>query len=417
MSGQEAKKVHVIRQVLSRILKQNKAAEILGMCVRQVRRLVQRVKQEGDVGVIHRARGKESARRITQRVRQRALDRCRGRYAGFGPTLISEKLAEEEGIKLSKETVRKWLKEGGIEYERRKGRKHRNQRQRRTHRGEMLQMDGSHHDWLEGRGPKMVLMGCIDDATSTAFGRFFSHEGTTPAFDVFKRYCRRYGVPCSVYLDRHTTYKSNKKLTLEEELAGIEGQSQFERAMQELGVEVIHANSPEGKGRVERLFNTLQDRLVKEMRLEGIQTESEANRFLPTFFHKLNLKFSVEPLEKADFHRSLPEAGLLNSILAIKALRRVRRDFTVTYNAQIYQLLNPTAAKWVTIHQLINGQIRISYEQTFLRYKRLPAILKKTVKSPLTLPQKPAIPTPGHPWRRFGWLKGNVPPQQTPSTR
>jgi transposase len=414
MSGQESKKLHVIKQVLSRYLRQSKAAELLGICIRQVRRLMKRVGEDGDRGVIHGSRGKTSNRRICKEVRQRVIGQCLERYIGFGPTLVSEKLAEETEIKLSRETIRKWMREEGIEYGRRKRPKHRQYRQRRPHFGEMLQMDGSHHRWLEERGLELVLMACIDDATSTAFGRFFSYEGTTPAFDVFKRYAKRYGLPCSVYLDRHTTYKSNKKLTVEEELAGVEGQSQFERAMKELGVEVIHANSPQGKGRVERLFNTLQDRLVKELRVQGINTEAEANKFLPSYWHRFNLKFSVDPFAAADFHRPVAKIGILDSSLSIKTPRRVRRDFTVVYNNRQYQLLQFTPAKWVTLHQLINGQIRISYDHKFLRYKTLPLRAKKELKPALRRPQKPVIPAPEHPWRRFGWLKGNIPPQQSP---
>ncbi|HSP06185.1 MAG TPA: ISNCY family transposase [Acidobacteriota bacterium] len=411
---QESKKYHVIKQVLNRYLRQSKAAELLGVCVRQVRRLVKRVREEGQRGVIHRSRGRASSRRISKEIRRGVVGQCLERYVGFGPTLVAEKMCEEANIKLSRETIRKWMREEGIEYGRRKRPKHRQYRQRRAHFGEMLQMDGSHHRWLEERGPELVLMACIDDATSRAFGRFFTYEGTRPAFDVFKRYAKRYGLPCSVYLDRHTTYKSNKKLTVEEELAGVEGQSQFERAMKELGVEVIHANSPQGKGRVERLFNTLQDRLVKELRIHGIDTETGANKFLPSYWHRFNLKFSVDPFAQGDFHRPVTKAGILDSFLCIKTPRRVRRDFTVVYNNRQYQLLQFTPAKWVTIHQLIDGRIRVGYDQKFLPYKILPLPAKKEPTPALRLPQKPVTPAPEHPWRRFGWLKGNIPPQQPP---
>jgi hypothetical protein len=191
------------------------------------------------------------------------------RYPDFGPTLATEKLLEVDGIRLSDETLRKWLIEIGMWKKGRKRSAYRQWRPRRACFGEMVQLDGSHHDWLEGRGSKLVLMAYIDDATNMTYARFYDYEGTMPAMDSFKGYVRIYGLPISVYLDRHTTYKSSKKLTEWDDVDDIEFLSQFERALKELGVEVIHALSPQAKGRVERLFGVLQDRLVREMRVTG----------------------------------------------------------------------------------------------------------------------------------------------------
>ena len=171
----------------------------------------------------------------------------------------------------------KFVFEAGFWKKRRKLSGFRQWRPRKECFGQMVQMDGSHHDWLEGRGPKLVLMGYIDDATNRTYGRFYDYEGTLPAMDSFREYVKKYGLPMSVYLDRHTTYKSSKKLTEWDEVEGIEFLSQFERALKELDVEVIHALSPQAKGRIERLFGVLQDRLVKEMRLAGITTKEQAN--------------------------------------------------------------------------------------------------------------------------------------------
>jgi len=195
---------------------------LLGVSDRQFRRLVRRVREEGSAGIIHRSRGRPSSHRIPESVRQKVLRLYERKYGDFGPTLASEKLRELDGIEVNAETLRLWLRQSGVRYKRRKSRCRRQRRERRPCLGAMVQLDGSHHDWLEGRGPRMVLMGYIDDATNRVYGRFYDYEGTFPAFDSFKRYARRYGIPASVYLDRHSTYKSSRELTLEEQLQGVE---------------------------------------------------------------------------------------------------------------------------------------------------------------------------------------------------
>jgi len=240
-SQEELRRLHVIRKVLERVIKQVRAAEVLSLSCRQIRRLAKRVKGEGDGGIVHRSRGKPSNRRIDDQVKARAIKLYQERYKGFGPTLAAEKLLEGQRMQVSDETLRGWLIESGDWKRSRKRRGHRQWRERKEHCGEMVQMDGSHHAWLEGRGPACVLMGYIDDATGRGFGRFYAYEGTQPAMDSLRSYIQRYGIPLKVYLDKHTTYKSNGKASLEEELAGIGPLSEFERALRELGVEVIHA--------------------------------------------------------------------------------------------------------------------------------------------------------------------------------
>jgi len=277
MSLREVKRLKVIQAAIDRQVTQKAVACMVGLSERQVRRLVRVVREDGDKGIIHKSRGRFSNRRIPDKVKERVLKLYERSYGDFGPTLATEKLTEIDGIEISDETLRKWLLEAGLWRKRRKRSSHRQWRQRKECFGEMVQLDGSHHDWLEGRGPGLVLLAYIDDATNNVFARFYDYEGTIPAMDSFKRYARRYGLPLSIYLDRHTTYKSTKKLSEWEELEEIEPLSQFERALEELGVEVIHAHSPQAKGRVERLFGTLQDRLIKEMRLRGINTKESAN--------------------------------------------------------------------------------------------------------------------------------------------
>ena len=274
MSRRETKRLHIIHQALDRRITQKTAAELVGLSSRQLRRMLKRVREEGDDGISHRSRGKASNRRVPKKVKDTALKLYREKYSDFGPTFACEKLLDVHKIKLSDETLRLWLNQENLPYEKRKGRKHRQWRERKHHFGEMVQMDGSHHDWFEDRGPKCVFMGYIDDATGTVYGRFYDYEGTMPAMDSFRRYIKRYGMPQSVYLDKHTTYKSTAKQTIEDELEDIKPMSQFERSLAELEVTVIHANSPQAKGRIERLFRTFQDRLVKEMRQPGLKASS-----------------------------------------------------------------------------------------------------------------------------------------------
>lgn len=222
LKQKELKRLYVIHKVLEGELTQVKAAELASLSERQIRRLVKRIQQEGDEGIRHRSRGRESSRKTPKKQGERLIALYRQKYQGFGPTLAAEKLLEIDGIKASKETVRSLLIESGDWQPSRKKRKHRRWRQRKEHRGEMVQMDGSHHDWLEGRGPRCVLMAYSDDATGRVYGRFYEYEGTIPAMDSFRRYIRKYGIPLSVYLDKHTTYKSTAKPTIEEDLQGIE---------------------------------------------------------------------------------------------------------------------------------------------------------------------------------------------------
>lgn len=223
----------------------------------------------------------------------------------------------------------------------RKSRAHRSWRQRKGHKGEMVQMDGSHHDWYEGRGGKTVLMGYIDDATSEVYGRFYYYEGTMPAMDSFRRYIEINGLPMCIYVDRHTTYKSTSK-GLDE--SGEEFLSEFGRAVKEMEVELHHAYSPQAKGRVERLFRTFQDRVVKDMRLRRIKNNEEANYFLEEYLPEYNRRFSVKAREGGDLHRPLPKGMDSRRVLCMKSERVFRNDFTIAYESNLYQILDKTKA-------------------------------------------------------------------------
>jgi|CXWL01.1.fsa_nt_gi hypothetical protein len=340
MSVTELKRVHVIRQVMKKALRQREAGEGLGLTTRQVRRLVQRVRAEGDAGLVHRSRGTPSHRQYRPALKARAL-RLYAKHSGeFGPTLAAEKLAEGHGIPLSAETLRGWRRAAGVTHFQRRTRPHRAWRARKAPRGELVQVDGSHHDWFEGRGPRCVLMADIDDASSQVFARCSADEGTLPALDSFQRYVTHYGLPLALYTDQPTTYKSPAAPTVDEQLADRRPHSQFERSLAELGVTVIHAHSPQAKGRVERLFNTLQDRLVKDLRLAGLTTLEAANQFLETWLPRYTQRFAISPAQPADLHRPRPTCRDLDRSLGLKTTRVLRRDWTVAHHGQRYQIRN-----------------------------------------------------------------------------
>lgn len=409
MRLQDLKRLKVIHEAIEKHITQETAASLIGVTERQIRRIIKAVRKEGDKGIIHKARGKTSPRRIPEKIKNRTLELYKKKYHDFGPTLASEKLLEIDNITISDESLRKWLIEEGIWKRRRKRSGHKQWRLRKACFGEMVQMDGSHHDWLEGRGPELVLMGYIDDATNTTFGRFYDYEGTIPAMDSFHGYIRKYGIPQSVYLDRHTTYKSPRKLTPEEELEGIpRALSQFERALSELGVEVIHAYSPQAKGRVERLFGILQDRLVKEMRLRGIKTKQEANDFLEEYLPLFNRQFSIPAANDTDVHVKLPKYFNAHKALCIRTQRTVKNDHTIVVNTKLYQIEDNITAKKVTIEERMEGSLHIINNGVSLRYREITERPGKQITQDQRVYNRPSIPLKNHPWRR--WNEWNSKP-------
>jgi len=360
---------------------------------------------------VHRSRGRPSNCAMEGKRKTCILRLYQAQYSDFGPVLATEKLAERDGIVISDETLRLWLLEAGVTHFKRRRRGHRRWRERKAYRGEMIQMDGSHHAWLEDRGLACVLMGYIDDATGRVFARFYEYEGTIPAMDSFKCYVRRYGIPMSVYLDKHSTYKSMAEPTIEEQLQGFEPMSQFERALSELGVEVLHANSPQAKGRIERLFGTFQDRLIKEMRLAGIKTIQEANRFLEGYLPIYNRRFSVSAVGEADLHRPIPVGSDLNGVLCIKTQRVLRNDFTVAHKGGLYQVHDNVRTSRVVVQERLDGAMRIMHQGRSLRYE---PILARPLKSPPApkVRSRPvqSRPGPDHPWRDFRFGHGKKDP-------
>jgi hypothetical protein len=271
-----------------------------------------------------------------------------------------------------------------------------------------VQLEGSHHDWFERRGPRGVLMAYIDDASSRVFARFEEDEGTIPAMDSCQCSIRQHGVPLAVYADKHTTYRSPAEPTIEEQLAGAEPQRQFGRALVELGVKRIAAHSPQAKGRVERLFQTFQDRVIKELRLAEVSTLDAANAFLKSDLPIYNRRVAVRPTQAADLHRPRPARGELDRILCIKTKQVLRRDWTVAHNGHLYQVQTNVRATQVVIEERVDGTLRITHQGHVLAYARI-----------AVRPGRPAVPQPESRWHRpvtqartHPWRRRALPPRE-----
>ena len=338
MSQKEVKKYDIIKKVISKELNGSEAAGLLNLTVRHIRRLKVKVNRDGIKGLIHGSRGKPGNRGIPDDEKQKIIALLHKHYSDFGPLLASEKLAERHGIKRDKGTIRSlMIAEGLWKPKRKKEEQHREWRQRKASKGEMIQYDGSYEHWFEDRGGEYCLLASIDDADSEVWAKFDAHEGVEPTFSYWRGYVERFGKPNSIYVDKFSTYSMNHRLAKE----NPDTLTQFERAMEELNIEVITAHSPQAKGRVENLFKTLQDRLTKELRLNNISTVKEANEFLEkVFLPKFNAKFMVEARSKANLHKKLneQEKNKLDSIFSRQYERVVKNDFTVSHKKSYYQL-------------------------------------------------------------------------------
>ncbi len=405
MSAKERLRMKILARVANGSTSLCDAAATLGLSYRQMRRVRRRHVDDGDGGLVHKLRGKASNRKTSEAVRTRVLALCRGRYAGFGPTLLGEYLLklDDEPVSLSHDTVRRWLLAEGLMPHRRRRGKHRSRRERRSRVGELVQMDGSWHDWFERRGPWCCLMVMIDDATGRVFARFYEKETLAAAFDVFGRYAARHGVPVSLYVDRAGIYRSDKEPTLEQELAGERPLTQFGRAMKGLDVELILANSPQAKGRVERCNGTLQDRLVKAMRLAGVSDIPSANRLLDeSFLASFNERFAVAPAEAGDTHRA--SAMELDEELCEHHERKVGRDWCVQWRRTLLQIDKRhealgLAGKTVTLRQLPGGEVRVTWQGQPLSWRSLTQRPRRARPKRTVVNNKRWTPPANHPWK------------------
>jgi transposase len=379
MSQRERDRLRVMSLVLEGQRRQKEAAALLKLTVRQVRRLQRRLEAQGDKGVVHRLRGRPSNRRHADTVRQRAIEIYRGEMGDFSLAMAAEKL-QERGIAVPPRTLRDWLTPQGLWKPRRKGQAHRQWRQRRACLGELVQADGSHHDWLEGRGPWMVLLAFIDDATSKVTARFYEGETTEAYMDLLRRYLRKRGRMAALYVDRDSIFRAEDHDPYDPRPV----MTQFSRALKELEIDLILAYSPQAKGRVERLFQTAQDRLVKELRLAGATTMAQANRVLEkVFLPWFNRWCGVKPASPNDAHRPLHPSMRLDSILSLQVQRTVSSDYTIRLDNQMYQLHKPALAGLrggkVTIEQRLDGTMHIRFKKTYLAYHPIaPGTLRET---------------------------------------
>lgn len=410
MSQKERKRLVVLEQIKKGQMSLVQAGQVMKVCYRQARRIWRRYQESGDKGLVHRGRGRVGNRRKAAKTKQRVLARYAQRYSDFGPTLAAEKLGAE-GLKVDHETLRRWLLAQGQWTVRRRRQKHRQWRERKASFGEMVQMDGSHHDWFEGRAGRAVLMVMIDDATSRTYAQLFAQETTRASFDMMEQWSRRYGVPQSLYVDRDSIYRCERVANIAQQLSAEDPQTQFGRAMKQLGVELILANSPQAKGRVERRNAVFQDRLVKELRLEGINEVDQANDYLRRrFLPQMNRRFTIQAASSADVHRPMPRE--LDAILSWEEERKVQRDWTVVHHNRWHQIEGEHQAlslvgRKVTVRQRRSGKTEVVYRGQNLRTKALPARPQRSKAQPRREGrQRIERPAQAHPWRRFGVASG-----------
>jgi transposase len=391
MSDTERDRLRVLAQIGRGGLTQRQAAGLVGLSARQVRRLQARQRAEGDRGLIHRARGRPSNRRIPDQVERRAKALLADKYGDFGPTLASEHLAEDDGIVLSRETVRRFMHEEHLFARRRKSRPHRRRRQRRACFGELLQMDASPHDWFEGRGPRCVLLDIIDDATSRRMLRFLAADTAEDSLEMIGRWIRAFGRPRAFYVDHANHLKPLQQRGKRPSL------SQVERALGDLDIGLIGAHSPQAKGRVERAHGLDQDRLIKEMRLRGLSTIEQANEFLEqVYVPRMNARFAVKPRWARDGHRSARRFDL-EAILCPHETRRVMNDHTVSIDAVAYQIEpngRSLAGQTVTVERRLDGTVRLRAGKRHLIFQR--AVEMGTTRRPASRPPRcPQFHSPG----------------------
>jgi len=414
MSLKETERIAIMDNLIAKRIKQKHAAKQIGVSVRQIQRILERYRQYGVNGLVHRSRGRKGNRALSQKKKERIAGLIKTHYPDFGPTLACEKLHEVHNISVSDETTRTIMTAEHIwtPKKRKVGNIH-PYRERRACLGELVQLDGSFHRWFEDRAPACTLLGFIDDATSQMIhGRFVDFEGTFPLFGTMEEYLLKFGKPLALYVDRHSTFKINRQATIEEELRDKTAMSEFQRAMDELNIELIFARSPQAKGRIERLFGTLQDRLVKEMRLLGISTMSQANRFLKeVYIPKHNAQFSVLPKDKANMYRPLLPGNDLKKIFTLQSKRMVSHNLAVQYKNSRYQLLPENGYRYtlrnspIVVYEKEDGSIAFKYKDKNIPFTRIVKNIHFNKPVYITTSKdfserRVNIPSLTHPWRQ-----------------
>lgn len=413
MSKRELARVGVLARVKSRDLRVVDAAALMRLSYRQGKRLWKRYREEGGAGLKHRSAGRRSKRAYAERFHGQVLRLVREKYGGavgerFGPTLAAEHLASEDGLQIDAETLRRWMLAEGLWSRARRRKGHRSRRERKGHLGEMVQMDGSFHRWLEERGPEGCLMDLADDATNTTLARLGEEETIWAAAGALRRWVECYGVPMALYVDWKNLYK--RCATSRERLRGEEPITQFGRMCAKLGIELIAASSPQAKGRVERIHGTHQDRLVKKLRRKGITTHAQANAYLESeYLPEHNRRFARRAAQSQDYHRRAPSARELDQIFRLESERTIGSDWVVRYDNRYFQLqpqsqhYAPARGKvWVCEGR--EGNLAIEYRGHALRWEEIPAPVRpvdgrRSTRVPSPVKRK-WTPPPDHPWRQ-----------------
>lgn len=423
MSDGDIDRLRIIREVLDERLQWSEAVEQLGVCERQVARLCAQVRKKGNRGILHGLCGRPSNNRLDEELLGQALSALHiPRWEKFGPTFAQEQLDDRCGIRIGTETVRKLMILGGLWQPHRRRAKHRAWRERRPCVGMLTQLDGSPHAWFEDRGDPCTLIDYIDDATSRIQHlEFVDEEDTLNLMRTTKTYLRKHGRPVAVYVDKDSIYTVNRTPSIEEQLRAADPITQFTRAMGDLGIRVILAHSPQAKGRVERGFATHQDRLVKELRLEGISNKAEGNRYLrEVYIPKHNRRYAVEPAEPIDVHKPLLPSQDLNAILSIQEDRQVYNDSIVRFENRFFLLaeghdLRPGTK--VIVQKRLDGTLRIACKGRYFRYKQVahrphvPEQLRRAKPKVVVVRRDmPPLPPPSRLYTVFGSSEPTNPP-------
>ncbi len=412
LTMKELEKLKILEKLKAKKIKQIDASKLLNRSERQVRRLIKGYQAHGASGLTSRLRGRASNHRLPEGIKSKSLGLIASHYADFGPTLATEKLREVHGVKVAVGTVRGWMTEKHL-WIPKKGKlpMMHFRRERRASEGELIQMDASTHDWFEGRGPKCALHVAIDDATSKIMGLHFEPtESLTGYFTLLRSCVTTHGRPLSAYVDRHGIFSiNNKKDPSSDEEPHT---TQFGRALQDLGIELIHAHSPQAKGRVERVNRTLQDRLIKEMRLAGITDINSANQFLSQFILQHNARFAKSPASRTNLHRPLEPSHNLEKILSVHKHRIIQRDLTLSYEGCFYQIVNKQEShrllgKKVLLWTDSNHKLRVELDGQELEALPLSEVMADSVnRRPFQWKgRKPWKPGRYHPYKNY---KSNV---------
>jgi transposase len=414
MSAKELKRAGVLARVAAETLSLRAAATVMAVSYRQAKRLYRRYRKRGAAGLRHGSAGRASNRATAARRKQRVLALVRAKYGGglaerFGPTLAAEHLASEDGLTVDHETLRRWMLAAGLWSRARKRSPHRRRRERKPHFGELVQMDGSFHRWLEGRAPASCLLTLVDDATGTTLGRFGPQETIWAAVSVLRAWIERYGVPKALYTDWKNVYVRPPNQA--ERVTGAEPVTQFGRMCATLGIQIIPASSPQAKGRIERNHGTQQDRLVKKLRRRGIADLETANTFLATaYWADHNRRFAQAPASSDDFHVARPRGLRLDTVFRLEEPRTVSNDWVVRYANRHFQLERQSgvapARSTVVVCESVEGRLEIRYRDRVMRWTEIVAggAAPRPAGTPLALPAPPPVPRPprvaaDHPWR------------------